>query len=64
MARKNKYRYLFKLYTNYGYGWELECTYDKDETSYAQVLRDAKEYRLIGAQTRITEGRVLNDLDI
>lgn len=33
----------------------------KNETSYSQVKADAKEYRIAGAQTRITNTRWLND---
>lgn len=43
------------------YGWENEGGfYDKKEYSYNDVRRDAKEYRLAGAQTKITSTRVLN----
>lgn len=33
----------------------------KKETSYSQVKKDAAEYRVAGAQTRITNTRWLND---
>lgn len=36
-TRKNKYCYGWNIRTNYGYGWEVEATYDKKETTYAQV---------------------------
>lgn len=58
---KNKYNYGWNIYTNYGYGWEVEATYDKKETSYAQVKKDAREYRIAGAKVRITETRWLNN---
>lgn len=60
MKKKNKYVYVFNLWTNYGNGWEIESQYDKKETTYSQVKKDAAEYRLTGAQTRITEGRIPN----
>lgn len=59
--KKNKYCYGWNIYTNYGYGWEVEATYDKKETSYAQVKKDAQEYRIAGANVRITETRWLNN---
>lgn len=34
---------------------------DKRYDTYAQVKKDAKEYRIAGAQTRITNTRWLND---
>ena len=71
MAKKNKYcygwaiwtnyGYGWAIWTNYGYGWEQESVYDKKETSYSQVKKDAAEYRVAGAQTRITNTRWLNN---
>ena len=61
MAKKNKYCYGWAIWTNYGYGWEQESVYDKKEASYSQVKKDAAEYRIAGAQTRITNTRWLND---
>lgn len=58
--KKNKFTYGWNIWTNYGYGWEIESTYDKKETTYAQVKKDAKEYRLCGAQVKITQTRVKN----
>ena len=58
--KKNKYLYGWNIWTNYGYGWEIESTYFKPEEKYADVLRDAAEYRAAGAKVRITETRVLN----
>ena len=43
-----------------GSGWEKESVYDKSCESYSQVKKDAKEYRIAGAQTRITNTRWLN----
>ena len=39
---------------------EKESVYDKSCESYSQVKKDAKEYRIAGAQTRITNTRWLN----
>lgn len=52
--KKNKYCYGWNIRTNYGYGWEVEATYDKKETTYAQVKKDAQEYRIAGARVRIS----------
>lgn len=41
MAKKNKYCYGWEIWTNYGNGWEKESVYDKKETSYSQVKKDA-----------------------
>ena len=60
-TRKNKYCYGWNIYTNYGYGWEVEATYDKKETTYAQVKKDAQEYRIAGARVRISNTRWLNN---
>lgn len=56
-----KYTYTFNIWTNYGYGWELESQYDKKETNYTQVRKDAAEYKRLGALVKITEGRILNE---
>lgn len=58
--KKNKYCYGYAIYTNYGYGWEKESVYDAKETSYIQVKKDAAEYRMNGAFTKITHTRCLN----
>lgn len=61
MAKKeNKYLYGWNIWTNYGYGWEIECSYDRNESTYAQVLHDANEYRIAGAQVRVTSTRTTN----
>ena len=61
MAKQNKYWYGWNIWTNYGYGWEIECSYDNKESTLAQVKKDAAEYRVHGAQTRITRTRGLNN---
>lgn len=38
---KRKTRDLYGIMTNYGYGWEEECT----EKTRKEALRTAKEYR-------------------
>lgn len=60
MKKQNKYWYGWNIWTNYGTGWEIECSYDKTETTYAQAKADAREYRINGAQVRITETRGIN----
>ena len=61
MRKENKYCYGWRLYTNYGYGWENEGGfYDNKEYKYSDVKRDAQEYKIAGASTRITESRMLN----
>ena len=54
MAKKNEYCHGWAIWTNWGSGWEKECVYGKKETSCSQVKKDAAEYRVAGAQTRIT----------
>ena len=61
MAKKNKYCYGWAIWTNWGSGREKESVYDKSCESYSQVKKDASEYRVAGAQTRITNTRWLND---
>ena len=58
--KENKYLYGWNIWTNYGYGWEIECSYDSSESTYATVKHDANEYRIAGARVRITETRVPN----
>lgn len=60
MKKKNKYCYGWAIWTNWGSGWEKESVYDKSCESYSQVKKDAKEYRIAGAQTRVTNTRWLN----
>ena len=52
--KANKYTYYWVIWTNYGY------FYNKKEEKYSQVLADAKEYRIAGAQTKIRNRRELN----
>ena len=48
MKRKSYY----VIQTNYGYGWEDESSYEVG-TDLKQIEKDAAEYRLMGASTRI-----------
>lgn len=57
----NKYTYYWVIWTNYGYGWDDESVYPKGEYTYKDVLHDAKEYRLAGADVKIRNRRVLNE---
>ena len=58
--KENKYLYGWNIWTNYGYGWEIESSYYKPESRYSDVRYDAAEYRVAGAKVRITETRKLN----
>ncbi len=58
--KQTKWCYGWNIYTNYGTGWEVESTYDRKETDYTEVQKDAREYRLNGARTRITRTKWLN----
>ena len=58
--KENKYLYGWNIWTNYGYGWEIESSYYKSESTYADVKHDAKEYRIAGANVKITHTRILN----
>lgn len=58
--KTNKYIYCYVIRTNWGYGWEDECAYDRTTETFKQVNEDAKEYRLAGAQVRVVEKRYPN----
>ena len=47
------------IQTNYGYGWETEVTYDKDdyENPRRSAREDAKEYALLGCAVRVVKRR-------
>lgn len=59
MAYQRKTKDVWFIETNYGYGWEVESEYDKDdyENPRKAAVEDAKEYRLAGARTRINMRR-------
>ena len=58
--KENKYLYGWNIWTNYGYGWEIESTYFKPESKASDVKYDAAEYRVAGARVRVTQTRKLN----
>ena len=45
--------------TNYGYGWETESTYDKDDykNPCRSAMEDSEGYRECGAMVRIVKRR-------
>lgn len=57
---ENKFLYGWNIWTNFGYGWEIESRYYKPESNYADVKHDAAEYRIAGYRVRITRTRVPN----
>lgn len=57
----NKYLYGWNIYTNYGYGWDFECFYDRKlDYSFSEILEDAKQYRAAGARVKICRTRIPN----
>ena len=46
--------------TNYGYGWETESEYGKDDYTNPKLeaYKDAKEYRMLGCDVRVIKRRV------
>ena len=63
MAYKRKTKDVWCIDTNYGYGWETESEYDKDdyENPRKAAYEDAKGYREMmrsyGGQVRIVKRR-------
>lgn len=59
MSYKRKTKDVWYIYTNWGYGWETESTYDKDdyENPKRSAYEDAKEYRLAGCQAHVVKRR-------
>ncbi len=59
MAYQRKTKDVWCIDTNWGYGWETESTYDKDdyENPKRSAYEDAKEYRLAGCQARVVKRR-------
>lgn len=49
MSYVRKTKDVWCIYTNYGYGWECESEYSKDdyENPRKACYEDAKEYRMI-----------------
>ena len=63
MKKQNKYRYLYVLQGNYGYGWDDLLEYDKSShRPYGNAVQDKKCYRENEPQYkhRIIERRELN----
>ena len=59
MSYVRKTKDVWDIETNYGYGWEVESSYDHDdyEHPYQSAKEDAAEYRLAGASVRIRKRR-------
>ena len=59
MAYVRKTKDVYYIDTNYGYGWETESTYDKDdyENPRKSAREDAKEYARLGCQVRVVKRR-------
>ena len=59
MAYVRKTRDVWCIDTNYGYGWETESEYTKEdyENPRKSAYEDAKEYRLAGAAVRVIKRR-------
>ena len=56
--RKNKYIYGWKIYVNYGQGWE----YETFEETFAKMKENRKAYtKNCQYPFKITKGRELND---
>ena len=63
MVYQRKTKDIWCIETNYGYGWETESEYDKDdyENPCKAAKADLKEYRLLvanyGGDCRLTKRR-------
>ena len=59
MAYQRKTKDVYCIDTNYGYGWETESTYDKDdyENPRRSAREDAKEYARLGCSVRVVKRR-------
>lgn len=59
MSYVRKTKDVWCIDTNWGYGWETESTYDKDDYDNPKrsAYEDAKGYREAGARTRIVKRR-------
>lgn len=57
MKKQNKYLYGWKIYVNYGQGWEYECF----ELTRKEMKENAKAYlKNCSYPVKITRGRELN----
>lgn len=63
MSYKRKTKDIYIILTNYGYGWEEESCYSYDDYNepYKEAKKDAKEYQLAGAETKIIKRRILKN---
>ena len=54
-----KTRDVYCIDTNYGYGWETESIYSKDDYDNPRrsAYEDAREYRLLGCDVRVVKRR-------
>lgn len=57
MKRVNKYEYVWKIWTNYGHGWQDECWEDSHQAA-KQTVREYRENT--NCAIRVTKARVLN----
>ena len=59
MGHVRKTKDVWCIFTNWGYGWECESTYDKDDYDEPKrsAYEDAKGYREAGAMTRVVKRR-------
>lgn len=59
MAYKRKTRDVWCIDTNYGYGWETESEYTKNDypNPKRSAYQDAKEYARLGCSVRIVKRR-------
>lgn len=64
MTYQRKTKDVYCIETNWGYGWEVESEYDKDdyENPLKAACEDELEYMLAGAATRIVKRRVKYDM--
>lgn len=55
MAYTRKTKDIYNIVTNYGYGWEVECT----EETYKEAIQRFKEYREnTTAQVKLEKKRI------
>jgi len=57
MGKENKYLYGWKIYVNYGYGWEYECFEEtwKGMKENARLYRENCQYPI-----KVSKGRETN----
>ena len=57
--KKYKTREVKVIQSNYGYGWDDEAVYERDE--YHEIKEAFKEYLLLGGSYRVITRRVPNN---